>query len=360
MLARSCRTRTTYHPGMCYARSGTHVFALVLLGCGGFLLFLEMEGIQFLGRSSDAAARIGYLHAQLDELNRTLSRRIAELAPIAPPTPPMGAPAIIKPPIEEEEQEEQPPVNGEDQYRSQAGQDKLVLGKVFNRNAHINRGFFIEFGARNGVDDSNTHYFEKALNWRGVLLEAIPSEQRDIAQSRPRSAVINGAVCEGDSATFLVAKISGLNGMASDYDPVRIHSSDLFGDQQKLTVKCRTLRQVVKEFGIKRVNYMSVDTEGSELQALMTFPFGEIVVDVVGVEVLLGTPERQIKEKAVIDFMASQDYEVLEVHKFAPDTADIFFVPGKRTLAKAADVMYNKTAFLTAKWHCSHVSRECL
>ena len=218
-----------------YVRSGTHVLALVLVGCGGCLLFLEMEGIQFLGRSSDAVARIGYLHAQLDELNRTLSRRIAELAPIPPPaTPPMGAPAIIKPPIEEEEQEEQPPVNGEDQYRSQAGQDKLVLGKVFNRNAHINRGFFIEFGARNGVDDSNTHYFEKALNWRGVLLEAIPSEQRDIAQSRPRSAVINGAVCEGDSATFLVAKISGLNGMASDYDPVRSQSSDLFAGSSSL------------------------------------------------------------------------------------------------------------------------------
>ena len=38
-------------------------------------------------------------------------------------------------------------------------------------------GTFVEFGARNGVDHSNTLYFERALGWRGILVEADPTHQ---------------------------------------------------------------------------------------------------------------------------------------------------------------------------------------
>ena len=41
------------------------------------------------------------------------------------------------------------------------------MGKLgFKRN-----GFFIEFGASNGVDHSNTYLLEKRFNWRGILAE---------------------------------------------------------------------------------------------------------------------------------------------------------------------------------------------
>ena len=35
-------------------------------------------------------------------------------------------------------------------------------------------GYFVELGANNGVDQSNTLYFEKYRNWRGVLVEPTP------------------------------------------------------------------------------------------------------------------------------------------------------------------------------------------
>ena len=34
-------------------------------------------------------------------------------------------------------------------------------------------GFFIECGANDGVNQSNTWYFEKKLNWHGILVEPV-------------------------------------------------------------------------------------------------------------------------------------------------------------------------------------------
>ena len=45
------------------------------------------------------------------------------------------------------------------------------LVKLFGRSK---RGFFIEAGAYNGVELSNTLYFEKNLGWTGLLVEPNP------------------------------------------------------------------------------------------------------------------------------------------------------------------------------------------
>ena len=67
------RTRITITvTGIQYVRSGsTHVFALVLVGCGGFLLFLEMEGLsRWASPSSQSSDMLG----QIDQLKLELTR----------------------------------------------------------------------------------------------------------------------------------------------------------------------------------------------------------------------------------------------------------------------------------------------
>src|SRR5687767_12961971 len=45
-------------------------------------------------------------------------------------------------------------------------------------------GFFVEFGATNGVDLSNTHYLENVLGWNGILAEPLPSWHAALHASR--------------------------------------------------------------------------------------------------------------------------------------------------------------------------------
>src|SRR5688572_29398394 len=51
--------------------------------------------------------------------------------------------------------------------RSEYGQDLLVLSQLdFKRS-----GYFVEFGATNGVDISNTYLLESEFGWNGILAE---------------------------------------------------------------------------------------------------------------------------------------------------------------------------------------------
>src|SRR5208282_2318440 len=52
-------------------------------------------------------------------------------------------------------------------YYSQLGQDKWVIENIFK---HRRGGFFVDIGAYNGVDISNTYYMEQQLGWSGICV----------------------------------------------------------------------------------------------------------------------------------------------------------------------------------------------
>ena len=119
----------------------------------------------------------------------------------------------------------------EEFYRAQAGQDKWIFENLFGSNvdgARNRGGFFIEFGARNGVEHSNTYFFETFLGWYGLLIEANPKEQGNIVMDRPASAVVNGAVCEkqGGTVTFFDANKGGWGGVKTLYDSQRLADTE--------------------------------------------------------------------------------------------------------------------------------------
>lgn len=57
-------------------------------------------------------------------------------------------------------------------------------------------------------------------------------------------------------------------------------------------MQCFPLGVLLKSLNITHVDYLSLDTEGSEIGILKTIPFSKIFIDVIGVEyrVSIGTP----------------------------------------------------------------------
>jgi len=201
--------------------------------------------------------------------------------------------------------------------KSQSKQDKYLYEKFFW--SKKTPGIYVEFGARDGKEHSNTYFYEYGLNWTGLLVEFEDNEFKNLAKNRPRSIIIQGAVCnERKIKEMALSKYGGWHG---DPDHVVDHRKPYLG--KKVQVKCYTLNELLTTAGIRYVDYMSVDTEGSELSIIEKFDFEKFVVDIIQIEVLMG--EKEIKRK-IHELMISKGYDHIEDYVVTPnDTWDLIY-----------------------------------
>lgn len=134
-------------------------------------------------------------------------------------------------------------------------------------------GFFVEFGATNGVVGSNSHMMEKSYGWSGILAE--PARCWHDALARNRSATISHKCVwreTGARLPFREARDAGFSTLetltAKDRHAPRRVTADIY------EVETITLDQLLAENDAPDViEYLSIDTEGSEFDILETFDF---------------------------------------------------------------------------------------
>jgi hypothetical protein len=101
-------------------------------------------------------------------------------------------------------------------WTAQAGQDQYLLHRVFFQQGLCCRGTFVEFGARNGIADSNTYRFEKDMGWTGLMFELDPNELTDLKHNRPGAVILHGPVCPStmSNVTIGLSRLPGWTGAA--------------------------------------------------------------------------------------------------------------------------------------------------
>jgi FkbM family methyltransferase len=147
---------------------------------------------------------------------------------------------------------------------------KMGLGGLTDKlNAYLNfkSGIFIEVGANNGVDQSNTYYLERILGWRGYLIEAIPDLSQQCRRSRRKSLVFNCALVAPENHGIMVkiAYDRSSRGLMS-----KIGSN---GEGELVEVAGRTLTDVLDEGKATKIDFFSLDVEGFELEVLKGLDF---------------------------------------------------------------------------------------
>src|SRR5437588_12223158 len=65
---------------------------------------------------------------------------------------------------------------GSDRYSHLALND---LDRKLSKYLDYRSGTFIEAGANDGLKQSNTYWFERFRNWRGILVEAVPEKAEE-------------------------------------------------------------------------------------------------------------------------------------------------------------------------------------
>jgi FkbM family methyltransferase len=182
-------------------------------------------------------------------------------------------------------------MSSEDVYHSQHLQDKFLNETVFKNKR---RGFFVDIGAHDGKTFSNTYFFEKSLNWSGICIEPMPKVFQKLKKSR-HCRCIKGCIANFNGpAKFLQVNCERvdtemLSGLLKNYDPLHIarikkEIKERGGSTKTIDVQCYRLADILKSHNISYIDYLSIDTEGSEYEILKSIDFNIIDIYIIQVE----------------------------------------------------------------------------
>jgi FkbM family methyltransferase len=171
-------------------------------------------------------------------------------------------------------------------YYSQFQQDKFVNENYFKNKTN---GFFIDIGAHDGIIGSNSKFFEEELGWSGICIEPNPEVFFTLENSR-RCNCIQKAISNKKETSlffqFLGEAGNMLSGLADKYSQKSIfdinkgleNNSNSFN---YIEVECDLFENIVKE---THIDFLSIDTEGNELEILETIDFNKYNIDIISVE----------------------------------------------------------------------------
>jgi FkbM family methyltransferase len=183
---------------------------------------------------------------------------------------------------------------------SQLGQDLFVLSETQCKKG----GFFVEFGATDGVFLSNTFLLETRFSWTGILAEPARVWEKQLRANRPSSSI----------ETLCVWKNSNSILTFNETDIPELSTIDDYGDQdghrvsrltgKKYEVHTISLNDLLRKHRApKYIDYLSIDTEGSEYEILQNFNFSEFSFGIITIE-HNNTKQRDL----IFDLLTSNGY----------------------------------------------------
>lgn len=173
---------------------------------------------------------------------------------------------------------------------SQNGQDKWVV-TLFKKKTN---GFFIELGAADGVNLSNTYMLEKKYDWHGLLIEPTRMFEK-LKINRPNNLLENCCVSsKREKVTLFEIHDKGQTGdnLLLSFIKNESEKSQSFKAEGEWGVFKRSyemesypLEEILLRCNVPKViDYFSLDVEGYEFEILKTFPFHSYTFLCIGIE----------------------------------------------------------------------------
>jgi len=173
-------------------------------------------------------------------------------------------------------------------WYSQAGQDKWVCDFFNNKRD----GYFLDIGAGDGIGDNNTYYLEKQLEWKGLCIEC-GDKDFDACKSIRSATCIKTGIWSDNKVLFYNIGTHSINdkGIGS-------------------IVPCLTLSRLFSKYNVPSViDYVSLDIEGSELEALKGWPWETHNAILFTVEHNLYLKNDPTMKNSLFNFLTEKGYE---------------------------------------------------
>ncbi len=167
-------------------------------------------------------------------------------------------------------------------FRAQNGEDRWLDAYFHGKRD----GYFVEVGAYNGVDLSNSYHFEQ-IGWHGVLVEPDPDNAANCRITRPGARTFQCAAVATPEITEISFHKVANGGVFSTTNLTDGHAKRIANiglATEPIRVPARTLDSMLTEAGTSRVDFVSIDVEGGELDVLSGFDIRRWQPQIVVVE----------------------------------------------------------------------------
>ena len=182
---------------------------------------------------------------------------------------------------------------------SQHKQDLFVLASLDGKT----NGYFVEFGATDGIHISNTYLLEKDYGWTGIVAEPCKAWHEALLQNRK---------CHVD--TRCVWKESGQILVFNETENKDLSCIDQYSDHDmwaksrqdgnRYEVETVSLNDLLAAYNAPdEIDYLSIDTEGSEYEILSAFNFDKYKIKVITCE-----HNNTIMKPLIDDLLTSKGY----------------------------------------------------
>jgi FkbM family methyltransferase len=197
------------------------------------------------------------------------------------------------------------PIGGKESY-AQCGED-MIVAYILEVNLGIKNPSYLDIGAHHPSYLSNTFYFYR-LGFKGILVEPDPQQFEVIKAARSRDTCLNVGMGIGDATTadFYVMDDRGL----STFSKAKVESYTRSGIHvaKILRVPLVTVEEVVKRYATSTPNFVSIDTEGLDMDILKSIDFTQFRPQIICVETM--DHEHQTKTDAFSNLLSQNDYIV--------------------------------------------------
>ena len=180
-------------------------------------------------------------------------------------------------------------------------------------------GTYLELGGLDGRSFSNSFVFNKALGWKGVLIELRQDNFEKMVENRPDEiASINAGVCDKPQTLHAVhtelGAVSGIYEFAApSFKEKWWPGISLENDPRVQPIECDTLDNLLlmNAPGTIYFDFLSIDVIGAELAALRSIDFDRTQFGIV--VVAIGADE--MKNLAMRQLMVTKGYSFIADHE---------------------------------------------
>ena len=149
------------------------------------------------------------------------------------------------------------------------GEDIIIQG-LFN---HKKDGFYIDVGCYHPIRASLTHLLYKK-GWRGVNIDISKDTINLFNIARPNDKNINIGIADKEGENFYYQS-SHIN---------QANSFKFYKNVKKVKVQITTLDNIIKNLGIKKIDFLNIDVEYRDFKALQGLNLNNVRPSLIAIE----------------------------------------------------------------------------